>query len=114
MALPNMTANLMSKTRRRKRTLSIDFHLFNIKTFFDLLDAPISGRIHLDRAEPPAPRPIVSGTVHRPGLGVCTENEFRCDVGKCIALKLRCDSFDDCGDNSDERDCRKFYLLKMS
>lgn len=38
----------------------------------------------------------------------CEPNEFKCKNGRC-ALKLwRCDGDNDCEDNSDETDCRKF------
>ena len=35
----------------------------------------------------------------------CPSNKFQCANGKCINRKWRCDSQDDCGDNSDERNC---------
>uniref|UniRef100_A0A8C6U7J1 Sushi domain-containing protein n=1 Tax=Neogobius melanostomus TaxID=47308 RepID=A0A8C6U7J1_9GOBI len=37
----------------------------------------------------------------------CRE-KFECDNGRCITPTLRCNSQDDCGDNSDERDCTSF------
>lgn len=35
----------------------------------------------------------------------CSESEFRCDNNQCIPGNWRCDHDNDCGDNSDERDC---------
>ena len=32
----------------------------------------------------------------------CSTNQFRCDNGRCVGSNVLCDSFDDCGDRSDE------------
>lgn len=37
----------------------------------------------------------------------CSESEFRCDNEQCIPGNWECDNDNDCGDNSDERDCGK-------
>lgn len=42
-----------------------------------------------------------SFTVPRP----CSESEYRCDNQQCIPGNWVCDHDNDCGDNSDERDC---------
>ena len=32
--------------------------------------------------------------------------QFKCEIdGNCIPISYTCDNHDDCGDNSDERDC---------
>ena len=35
----------------------------------------------------------------------CEEGEFLCDNFKCIRSRMRCDQKNDCGDDSDEKDC---------
>lgn len=40
------------------------------------------------------------------------ENDFQCNNGICIDLKLRCDDAPDCSDNSDEINC-DFLMCRM-
>ena len=35
----------------------------------------------------------------------CQPNEFQCDNNQCVGKAWICDSDDDCGDGSDERNC---------
>lgn len=41
-------------------------------------------------------------------LSDCYPNRYTCDSGQCIDLARRCDTVNDCDDESDEVDC--FYL----
>ena len=45
----------------------------------------------------------------------CEAHEFACDNGYCISIEDRCNNFDNCGDDSDERGCtyppRMFCVL---
>ncbi|XP_061196173.1 dorsal-ventral patterning tolloid-like protein 1 [Saccostrea echinata] len=46
-----------------------------------------------------------SGTAHPISSGVCQTDEFSCPDHTCIPQIWRCDGDNDCGDNSDERNC---------
>ena len=39
----------------------------------------------------------------------CGADEFQCSDGTCIIKEFRCDTVPDCGDASDEDDCRRFF-----
>ncbi|XP_015280262.1 PREDICTED: low-density lipoprotein receptor-related protein 3-like [Gekko japonicus] len=39
------------------------------------------------------------------GQANCQSDEFRCLNGKCIPSSWKCNSMDECGDNSDEKNC---------
>ena len=47
----------------------------------------------------------ISPTVCGPGL-------FRCDDGKCISDRERCDTYRDCSDGADEINCGKLHTGK--
>ncbi|XP_056146818.1 complement component C6 [Lampris incognitus] len=40
----------------------------------------------------------------------CREN-FQCENGRCVNATLTCNKQDDCGDNSDERNCNDFKIV---
>lgn len=37
----------------------------------------------------------------------CLPNQYRCANGRCISSIWKCDRDNDCGDMSDEQECRK-------
>ena len=41
-------------------------------------------------------------------LPACGEGEFTCANSKCIRERWACDGDNDCGDESDEADCREY------
>ena len=49
-------------------------------------------------------------------LDVCGVGQFQCDNLNCIEESYKCDRADDCGDNSDEKDCGNenlyFYIIR--
>ena len=38
-------------------------------------------------------------------IATCSDGKLRCDNSKCVTFSNRCDGNNDCGDNSDEKDC---------
>ena len=44
----------------------------------------------------------------------CSEDEFTCDNGNCVLVYQRCNGEDNCGDGSDERDCRTLRFVSVS
>ena len=46
--------------------------------------------------------------------GKCENYEFTCGNGKCLSKYLRCLGGNDCGDNSDEQQCRKCVFTNTS
>lgn len=44
---------------------------------------------------------------------LCGKNKYRCKNHKCINIENVCDDIDDCGDNSDELDCKSKIINKL-
>ena len=47
-------------------------------------------------------------SVHFTAQHTCAPTQFVCKNKKCLSINNRCDFDDDCGDNSDEEDCRMY------
>ena len=44
-------------------------------------------------------------------IGTCGTNQFKCDNQKCVDIDSQCNGYDDCGDNSDEKNCGNIFGL---
>ena len=44
-------------------------------------------------------------------LSPCGPGEFQCNNGRCLDERYKCNTYDECGDGSDEIDCGKFHCL---
>lgn len=53
-------------------------------------------------------RPIVYPLPHPLDMRKCSDKEFRCSDGSCIAEHWYCDGDTDCKDGSDEESCREW------
>jgi len=44
----------------------------------------------------------------------CRDDQFRCaDSGRCLSAAAdRCNDINDCGDHSDEQDCREYNIIQ--
>ena len=44
-------------------------------------------------------------------MSACSSGEFRCNNGRCLDARRKCNGYDDCGDGSDEYNCGMFIEL---
>lgn len=54
-----------------------------------------------------------SGSGKDDSQGVCRTDQFTCDDGTCIPGHLQCSGNPECPDGSDEKMCRKIYVLSV-
>ena len=47
-------------------------------------------------------------------LDIFNDTKFRCNSGLCINSNLRCDGYNDCGDDSDEKNCHGKDVFRFS
>uniref|UniRef100_A0A0K0FI56 Low-density lipoprotein receptor-related protein (inferred by orthology to a C. elegans protein) n=1 Tax=Strongyloides venezuelensis TaxID=75913 RepID=A0A0K0FI56_STRVS len=104
---------LFAKSPHRTATSTLLYSLLLLFVYFNLFKAERpktifihNGHAGLSRSHrvegasspfPPSARPTTAG--------VCNEDEFRCDDGKCIRNEWRCDGSGDCMNGEDEKDC---------
>ena len=43
----------------------------------------------------------------------CSRSHWKCQNGKCILKNFVCNGADDCGDGSDEKNCRKLVFTTV-
>lgn len=57
---------------------------------------------------------IICNKIILQGLRPCTETEFQCSPGECIAESWLCDHQEDCENGADEKDCHsKFFFFHI-
>ncbi|XP_071547976.1 uncharacterized protein [Panulirus ornatus] len=61
------------------------------------------GTHHWQLMRPVCDHPV--GSTITTGLSTCEDDQFMCSNGDCISRLSRCDTLDDCVDQSDEEDC---------
>ena len=46
-------------------------------------------------------------------VSTCAAHQFACNNGHCVSATYQCDQDNDCGDRSDEKDCRAYYFFDL-